>query len=61
MREGAVNHNDDMPVRIGVALLRSFQPADDELPGGRALGGRNPIWQCPPAAPAADGIDNVIR
>ena len=57
----AGDHNDYMSVRVGVALLRSFQPADDELPGGRAFGGSNPISQWPPVVSVANGIDNVIR
>ena len=36
VREGAGDHYDHMSVRIGVGLLRSFQPADNELPGGSA-------------------------
>jgi hypothetical protein len=58
--EGAGDHDDHMAMRIGVGLFRSFQAADDELPGGCAFGGRNPIQQRRPAAPTADSIDNLI-
>src|ERR1700730_3709618 len=52
----AGNDNDNMPVGIAWGLLRSFEPADHELPGGGAVGGCSSIPQRRPAVSAPDGI-----